>query len=312
MPTTATSLQRVSGIAELRNAIAGARQNAARIGFVPTMGALHSGHLSLVERARAECDLVVMSIFVNPLQFGPTEDFTRYPRPIEEDERLATQSGVDILFTPGADDMYPDGRMITVTAGEHGKKWEGAVRPGHFDGVLTVVAKLFNVVQPDISVFGRKDLQQAALVKSLVRDLDFPMTIIVVEERRGSMFGQSMDNHAYIPITTYQRMFGRRQSIAIHGKAATREQFEAAIEQAKKFVEGCDVELWEGPRFVIGLRSSDKSGVATPDPPSNPTCPTCNVPMWLMKVQLGDVAEAQEFECKVCDGKVRRTLPRAG
>ena len=179
MPTTATSLQRVSGIAELRNAIAGARQNAARIGFVPTMGALHSGHLSLVERARAECDLVVMSIFVNPLQFGPTEDFTRYPRPIEEDERLATQSGVDILFTPGADDMYPDGRMITVTAGEHGKKWEGAVRPGHFDGVLTVVAKLFNVVQPDISVFGRKDLQQAALVKSLVRDLDFPITIVI-------------------------------------------------------------------------------------------------------------------------------------
>ena len=179
MPTTATSLQRVSGIAELRNAIAGAPQNAARIGFVPTMGALHSGHLSLVERARAECDLVVMSIFVNPLQFGPTEDFTRYPRPIEEDERLATQSGVDILFTPGADDMYPDGRMITVTAGEHGKKWEGAVRPGHFDGVLTVVAKLFNVVQPDISVFGRKDLQQAALVKSLVRDLDFPITIVI-------------------------------------------------------------------------------------------------------------------------------------
>ena len=179
MPNTATSLQRVSGIAELRNAIAGARQNAARIGFVPTMGALHSGHLSLVERARAECDLVVMSIFVNPLQFGPTEDFTRYPRPIEEDERLATQSGVDILFTPGADDMYPDGRMITVTAGEHGKKWEGAVRPGHFDGVLTVVAKLFNVVQPDISVFGRKDLQQAALVKALVRDLDFPITIVI-------------------------------------------------------------------------------------------------------------------------------------
>ena len=179
MPTTATSLQRVSGIAELRNAIAGARQNTARIGFVPTMGALHSGHLSLVERARAECDLVVMSIFVNPLQFGPTEDFTRYPRPIEEDERLATQSGVDILFTPGADDMYPDGRMITVTAGEHGKKWEGAVRPGHFDGVLTVVAKLFNVVQPDISVFGRKDLQQAALVKSLVRDLDFPIAIVI-------------------------------------------------------------------------------------------------------------------------------------
>lgn len=179
MPNTATSLQRVSGIAELRNAIEGARRNAARIGFVPTMGALHQGHLSLVDRARAESDLIVMSIFVNPLQFGPSEDFTRYPRPIEDDERLASQSGVDILFTPGADDMYAEGRLVTVTAGEHGKEWEGAARPGHFDGVLTVVAKLFNIVQPDVSVFGRKDLQQAALVKSMVRDLDFPTTIVV-------------------------------------------------------------------------------------------------------------------------------------
>ena len=179
MPNTATSLQRVSGIAELRNAIGDARRNAARIGFVPTMGALHQGHLSLVDRARTESDLIVMSIFVNPLQFGPSEDFTHYPRPIEDDERLASQSGVDILFTPGAEDMYPDGRVITVTAGERGKKWEGAARPGHFDGVLTVVAKLFNIVQPDVSVFGRKDLQQAALVQSMVRDLDFPMTIVV-------------------------------------------------------------------------------------------------------------------------------------
>jgi pantoate--beta-alanine ligase len=179
MPNTATSLQRVSGIAELRNAIAEARRNGARIGFVPTMGALHQGHLSLVDRARAESDVVVMSIFVNPLQFGPSEDFTRYPRPVENDERLASQSGVDILFTPGAEDMYPDGRIITVTAGEHGKNWEGAVRPGHFDGVLTVVAKLLNIVQPDVSVFGRKDLQQAALVQSMVRDLDFPVTIVV-------------------------------------------------------------------------------------------------------------------------------------
>jgi pantoate--beta-alanine ligase len=179
MPNTATSLQRVSGIAELRTAVAEARRTGERIGFVPTMGALHQGHLSLVDRARAESDVVVMSIFVNPLQFGPSEDFTRYPRPIEDDERLASQSGVDILFTPGAEDMYPDGRITTVTAGEHGRSWEGAVRPGHFDGVLTVVAKLFNIVQPDVSVFGRKDLQQAALIKSMVRDLDFPITIVV-------------------------------------------------------------------------------------------------------------------------------------
>jgi len=179
MPITATSLLRVSGIEELRSAIAAARRNGARIGFVPTMGALHQGHLSLIDRARAESDVVVMSIFVNPLQFGPSEDFARYPRPIEEDERLALQAAVDVLFTPNVQDMYPEGRVITVTAGEHGTKWEGAARPGHFDGVLTVVAKLFNIVQPDISVFGRKDLQQASLIKSLVRDLDFPMTIIV-------------------------------------------------------------------------------------------------------------------------------------
>jgi pantoate--beta-alanine ligase len=179
MPTTATSLQRLSGIGELRDAIAGARRGGARVAFVPTMGALHQGHLSLVDRARAQSDLIVMSIFVNPLQFGPSEDFSRYPRPIEEDERLASESGVDILFTPSEEDMYPEGRVVTVTAGEHGKRWEGAVRPGHFDGVLTVVAKLFNIVQPDLSVFGRKDLQQAALIKSMVRDLDFPITIVV-------------------------------------------------------------------------------------------------------------------------------------
>jgi pantoate--beta-alanine ligase len=143
------------------------------------MGALHQGHLSLVERARTRSDLIVMSIFVNPLQFGPSEDFSRYPRPIEDDERLAAESGVDILFTPGAEDMYRDGRVVSVSAGDSGTKWEGAVRPGHFDGVLTVVAKLFNIVQTDVAVFGRKDLQQAALVKSMVRDLDFPLSIVV-------------------------------------------------------------------------------------------------------------------------------------
>jgi pantoate--beta-alanine ligase len=179
MPSTATSLLRLSGIAELRDAIARARKNGARVGFVPTMGALHRGHLSLVDRARAESDVVVMSIFVNPLQFGPAEDFSRYPRPIEYDERLAADSGVDILFTPGADDMYREGRVVMVTAGDYGRRWEGAVRPGHFDGVLTVVAKLFNIVQADVAVFGRKDLQQAALVKAMVRDLDLPLRIIV-------------------------------------------------------------------------------------------------------------------------------------
>jgi pantoate--beta-alanine ligase len=169
----------VATIAEVRAAVSAARESGATIGFVPTMGALHEGHLSLVARARRETDFTVMSIFVNPLQFGPNEDLSRYPRPVDEDERLAEAAGVDLLFRPEVADMYPSGRTITVTAGPLGAGWEGASRPGHFDGVLTVVAKLLNIVQPDVAVFGRKDLQQAALVKALVRDLDIPARIIV-------------------------------------------------------------------------------------------------------------------------------------
>lgn len=166
-------------IADTRHAILKARAEGARIGFVPTMGALHAGHMSLVERSRKEVDFTVMSIFVNPLQFAPSEDLSRYPRPVEEDEAMASDAGVDLLFRPSVEEMYAAGRTITVTAGDLGKEWEGASRPGHFDGVLTVVAKLFNIVLPDIAVFGRKDLQQAALVKALVRDLDMPMKIVL-------------------------------------------------------------------------------------------------------------------------------------
>ena len=186
MPPTATKLRRVSAIDDLRAAISQARGDGARIGFVPTMGALHQGHLSLVDRAREESEFVVMSIFVNPLQFGPKEDFSRYPRPIDEDERLAAEVGVDLLFTPSVEAMYPEGRTVSVVVGEIATQWEGAVRPGHFDGVLTVVAKLFNLVQPDVAVFGRKDLQQSAIVKAMVRDLDFPLAIVVAPTVRES------------------------------------------------------------------------------------------------------------------------------
>ena len=168
-----------STIAETRAAVAQARAAGARIGLVPTMGALHAGHVSLVDRSRREADFTVMSIFVNPLQFGPGEDLARYPRPVAEDERLASESGVDLIFRPDVNEMYDPGRTVTVTAGALGSRWEGASRPGHFDGVLTVVAKLFNIVQPDVAIFGRKDLQQAALVTAMVRDLDMPLRIVV-------------------------------------------------------------------------------------------------------------------------------------
>lgn len=169
----------VTAIAETTDAIAAFRSGGASIAFVPTMGALHDGHLSLVDHARAAADITVMSIFVNPLQFAPTEDLSRYPRPVELDEKLARNSGVDVLFRPGVDEMYPGKPSVSVTAGGLGSMWEGSSRPGHFDGVLTVVTKLFNIVRPDIAVFGRKDLQQAALIESLVRDLDFSISVQV-------------------------------------------------------------------------------------------------------------------------------------
>jgi len=178
----------ISAIAEMREAVAAAKANGAKIGFVPTMGALHAGHLSLVERARREADAVVMSIFVNPLQFGPAEDLARYPRPIEADDNLAMQAGVDLLFRPEAAEMYADGRTVSVVGGTLAGAWEGEMRPGHFDGVLTVVAKLLNIVVPDFAVFGRKDLQQAALVKAMVRDLNLPVSIVlspIVREKDG-------------------------------------------------------------------------------------------------------------------------------
>lgn len=164
-------------IAETRSAVAMARAEGARIGLVPTMGALHAGHLSLVERARRESDFTVMSIFVNPLQFAPGEDLSRYPRPVAEDERLASEAGVDLIFRPDVHEMYADDRTVMVTAGKLGALWEGKSRPGHFDGVLTVVAKLFNIVLPDVAIFGQKDLQQAALVTAMVADLDMPLEI---------------------------------------------------------------------------------------------------------------------------------------
>src|SRR5258705_12453690 len=129
MPTTATSVNVAATIAEVRDAISEARAEGARIGFVPTMGALHAGHMSLVERARREADFTVMSIFVNPLQFSPTEDLSRYPRPVEQDERMSSEAGVDLLFRPSVDEMYPEGRTISVIAGELGKDWEGKSRP---------------------------------------------------------------------------------------------------------------------------------------------------------------------------------------
>ena len=181
-------MRTVSRIADLRALLGAERRAGRRVGFVPTMGFLHDGHLALVEEARRRTDVVVMSVFVNPLQFGPSEDFTRYPRDAEGDAAKARDRGVDLLFLPDAQEMYPRERVVEVVPRALASRWEGEVRPGHFAGVLTVVAKLFNIVQPDVAVFGQKDVQQATLVRAMVRDLDFPVEIVVaptVRERDG-------------------------------------------------------------------------------------------------------------------------------
>lgn len=155
-----------------------------RVGLVPTMGALHVGHLSLVEHARADCDAVMVSIFVNPTQFGANEDLSRYPRDIPHDLALLEKAGVDVVFTPTPEMMYPPGFQTWVEVGEVTKGLEGERRPGHFRGVATVVAKLFNLFQPHAAYFGQKDAQQVAVIKQMVRDLNFPLEIVVCPTRR--------------------------------------------------------------------------------------------------------------------------------
>lgn len=171
-------MKQVATKAEVRAAVAQARRAGSRVALVPTMGYLHDGHLSLVERARALADCVIISIFVNPLQFGPSEDLERYPRDLERDAQLASQRGADLLFAPTPEEMYPDGEPhVVVAPGAEAALLCGASRPGHFRGVLTVVAKLFGIVQPDSAVFGQKDFQQAALIRRMVRDLDIPVDL---------------------------------------------------------------------------------------------------------------------------------------
>lgn len=175
----------VGEIAAVRALVRDARASGSRIVLVPTMGALHAGHLALVDRARALGETVIVSVFVNPLQFAAGEDLDRYPRTLDAD--LAALAGHDVaaVFAPSVAEMYPSGATQTrVAAGHVGTLYEGAARPGHFDGMLTVVAKLLGIVQPDIAVFGRKDAQQAFLVQQMVRDLDLPTSIEVVETVR--------------------------------------------------------------------------------------------------------------------------------
>ncbi|AOG10648.1 pantoate--beta-alanine ligase [Agrobacterium sp. RAC06] len=170
----------VTTIAALRQKLAPRRRAGQTIGFVPTMGYLHQGHLSLVGRAKSENDVTVVSIFVNPLQFGKNEDLEKYPRDLARDSAMLEQAGVDYLFAPGVEDMYPEPMQTAVDLPKLGSELEGEARPGHFAGVATVVTKLFNIVQPDAAYFGEKDYQQVTIIQKMVEDLAQPVRVVPV------------------------------------------------------------------------------------------------------------------------------------
>jgi pantoate--beta-alanine ligase len=216
-------LKKITEIGPLKELIRESKYTQKRIGFVPTMGYLHEGHLSLVDLARQKSDIVVMSIFVNPTQFGPGEDYDQYPRDMELDSKLAKDRGVDIIFCPEVDVIYPDGDTLAYIDMLRLPDFLcGARRPDHFRGVMTVVAKLFNLVEPDVAVFGRKDIQQFIIIERMVRDLDFP-----VEMLEGSTVREE-DGLAMSSRNKYLGKEERREALRLHN----------SLLEAKKLISG--------------------------------------------------------------------------
>jgi len=228
-------IERIASKAEMRGAVAEARREGKRVGLVPTMGALHEGHLSLVRAACARTDIVVASVFVNPTQFGPGEDFEAYPRRIDVDLSLLEAEGVELVFVPSVETMYGNDAQVTVEPGPLATRWEGAVRPGHFSGVATVVTKLLNTVRPDLAFFGEKDYQQLKIVQRLAMDLDFGTGIVgcpIVREADGLALSS---RNVYL--TTEQRVLARAVPEALEAAAtslAWGERDASALERAMR------------------------------------------------------------------------------
>jgi pantoate--beta-alanine ligase len=208
-------------IAATRQAVTEARQAGRRVGFVPTMGALHEGHFSHIDRAGAECDFVVVSIFVNPTQFGPGEDLEAYPRPRQVDLAACQARVVDLVFAPTVAEMYPDGPgggLTTVSVASLPETLCGRSRPGHFAGVCTVVAKLFNIVLPDVAYFGQKDYQQAAIIRRMVHDLNIPVEIVVGPTVREPDGLARSSRNAYLTAQQRQQAVALSQALALAEK----------------------------------------------------------------------------------------------
>ena len=250
--------------AELREALAPARREGRRIGLVPTMGYFHEGHLSLMRRAREDCDVVVVSLFVNPTQFGPGEDLDAYPRDEDRDAELAAAEGVDLLWMPDAEQMYPEGFATSVeVAGDLTGVLEGDPDhrgPSHFRGVTTVVAKLFNSVQPDVAYFGRKDAQQALVIERMTRDLDFPVEIAVLPTVREDDGLALSSRNAYLTAeqreqaTAISRALAAAEEAARGGETST----ESLVEAARNELRNSGIE----PEYVEARAAEDLSPVA--------------------------------------------------
>jgi len=198
----------VRTIPELRVALRAVREAGQSIGFVPTMGYLHEGHASLIRQSTARCDTTVVSVFINPTQFGPGEDLARYPRDLERDQNLCLRLGVGILFIPEPAEIYPTGFATSIEVGPMGDTLCGRFRPGHFRGVATVVTKLFNLVQPDLAFFGQKDLQQTSIIRRVVKDLNLPVDILVAPTVREPDGLALSSRNAYLDPSSRERALG--------------------------------------------------------------------------------------------------------
>ncbi|RXH38064.1 pantoate--beta-alanine ligase [Bradyrhizobium nanningense] len=224
-------MQTITSVAELRRILEKCRSSDQQIGFVPTMGYLHDGHLALIAASQAKCDVTVVSIFVNPTQFGPNEDLSRYPRDFLRDEELCRGQGVAILFAPDAHEAYPSDFETFVEPGDLAKPLCGAFRPGHFRGVATIVCKLFNMVQPDIAFFGQKDFQQCAIVRRMVVDLNLPIEIVIVPTVR------EQDGLAMSSRNRYLSDEERQQALAIsRGLSAALDEFRSGERHVEKLI----------------------------------------------------------------------------
>ena len=249
------------------------------VGLVPTMGFLHEGHLSLVRQARQHCASVVVSIFVNPTQFGPNEDLAQYPRDLEHDKALLAREDVHVVWTPLPEHMYPPGFQTWVTAGEITKTLEGVVRPGHFQGVTTVVAKIFNAVQPDRAYFGQKDAQQVTVIRRMTLDLNFPIEIIVCPTVR------EVDGLAMSSRNSYLHSDERKAATALYRSlSAAKEAFK------------------DGERDASKLRKIMEDILAS-EPLARPQYVSCANPLTLQ--ELDEVDDQALFSMAVYVGKTR-------